>query len=79
VVKFHDAFTGTVYEVGNQWLDAAFEQVASLLRAKIQGAGGSLRQIANQAASFWREDYHLPSTLLSSKRALEIPRGFPCR
>jgi len=57
MVEFCDVFTGTVYRLGDQWLNVAYKQVATLLKPKLEKAGG-LREAANEAASFWMEDYY---------------------
>ena len=59
MVEFCDVFTGTVYRLGDQWLNAAYKRVTSLLKPRLEQAGGDLKEAANEAASFWMEDYYL--------------------
>ena len=79
MVQFCDAFTGTVYHMGDRWLKAARETVASLLKAQIEKAHGDLEKNTRYVASFWREDYYsmvFPLRFCIQKEPLKFQKVF---
>jgi len=55
MLKFQDVFTGTVYEIGSEWLKAVRKEVAMRIKERLKG---ELKDLADAAAEFWREEHY---------------------
>ncbi len=55
MLKFLDRFTGTVYEIGPQWMQKVRGEVAARIRAQL---GEGLRTSADAVARFWSDEYY---------------------
>jgi hypothetical protein len=56
MVRFRDAFTGVVYEMGQRWITAVRQEVAQDIERSLQP--DNLQKAADATACFWRDTYY---------------------
>jgi hypothetical protein len=75
MVRFRDAFTGVVYEMGQRWITAVRQEVAQDIERSLQP--DNLQKAADATACFWRDTYYERLFPLLFHRRRSVRRSYP--